>query len=162
MKLLDVVDYDVVNYKKPSMFLIFPNCSLKCDRECGKEVCQNNKLLKMPKIDISADDISVKYKSFRLTKSIVCGGMEPFDSEDDLKSLLVSIRYQHFIDDDIVIYTGYTEDEVHEMFPWVFRFKNIIIKFGRFIPDTPSRYDEILGVTLASSNQYAKEFNKSV
>ena len=34
--------------------------------------------------------------------------------------------------------------------------KNIIIKFGRFIPNRPSRYDEVLGVELASDNQFAK------
>ena len=33
--------------------------------------------------------------------------------------------------------------------------KGVIIKFGRFIPNRPSRYDEVLGVTLASDNQFA-------
>ena len=37
--------------------------------------------------------------------------------------------------------------------------KNIIIKYGRFIPDSKSRYDNILGITLASDNQYAEEIN---
>ena len=37
---------------------------------------------------------------------------------------------------------------------------NIIIKFGRFIPNQPSIYDEILGVTLASNNQYAKRLEE--
>ena len=32
---------------------------------------------------------------------------------------------------------------------------SIIIKFGRFIPNKPSRFDELLGVELASDNQYA-------
>ena len=34
-------------------------------------------------------------------------------------------------------------------------FDNIIIKFGRYIPNKQSHYDNILGVNLASDNQYA-------
>ena len=36
------------------------------------------------------------------------------------------------------------------------QYPNIIIKYGRFIPDQKSHYDEILGVELASNNQYAR------
>jgi hypothetical protein len=32
----------------------------------------------------------------------------------------------------------------------------VIVKFGRFIPNQKSHYDEILGVNLVSPNQYAK------
>ena len=35
-------------------------------------------------------------------------------------------------------------------------FKNIIIKYGRYIPDQEPHYDEVLGVNLASDNQYAE------
>jgi hypothetical protein len=35
-------------------------------------------------------------------------------------------------------------------------FDNIIVKFGRFIPDDEKRFDEVLGVELASHNQYAE------
>ena len=35
-------------------------------------------------------------------------------------------------------------------------FKNIIIKFGRYVPNQKEHYDEILGINLASSNQYAE------
>jgi hypothetical protein len=31
----------------------------------------------------------------------------------------------------------------------------LIFKFGRFIPDRPHRFDEVLGVELASDNQFA-------
>ena len=34
-------------------------------------------------------------------------------------------------------------------------FKPLIVKFGRFIPNQPSKYDETLGVMLASPNQRA-------
>jgi hypothetical protein len=34
-------------------------------------------------------------------------------------------------------------------------YKNIIIKYGRYIPNQTPHYDEVLGVYLASDNQYA-------
>ena len=37
------------------------------------------------------------------------------------------------------------------------KFKNVIVKFGRFIPNQNSHYDEVLGVELASNNQYARK-----
>lgn len=38
-------------------------------------------------------------------------------------------------------------------------YENIIIKFGRFIPNDVEHYDEILGVKLKSNNQYAKRIS---
>ena len=35
----------------------------------------------------------------------------------------------------------------------------IIIKYGRFIPNQQKHYDEILGVYLASDNQYAEKIS---
>ena len=35
------------------------------------------------------------------------------------------------------------------------KFGNVILKIGRYIPNDKSKFDDILGVTLASSNQYA-------
>ena len=37
------------------------------------------------------------------------------------------------------------------------KFANVIIKFGRFIPNQKPHFDEVLGVELASPNQYAVE-----
>ena len=39
-------------------------------------------------------------------------------------------------------------------FDWIKTSGNIYIKYGRFIPNKPSHYDELLGVNLASDNQY--------
>ena len=100
-----------------------------------------------------------------LTHAFVFGGLEPFDSFEDLKALLECIRNKYNCQDDIVIYTGYTEDElVHgartELHDYYFyisnHFSNIIIKFGRFVPNQEKHYDVTLGVELASPNQYAK------
>ena len=38
-------------------------------------------------------------------------------------------------------------------------YSNIIIKFGRFIPNREPHFDEVLGVNLASNNQYAKRIS---
>lgn len=57
--------------------------------------------------------------------------------------------------DDIVIYTGYTMDELSSYIPILQQYPNIIIKFGRYVPNSIPIYDDILGVTLASNNQYA-------
>lgn len=55
--------------------------------------------------------------------------------------------------DDIVIYTGYTKEELSSYIPILQQYPNIIIKFGRYIPNQKSIYDPVLGVTLASNNQ---------
>ena len=58
--------------------------------------------------------------------------------------------------DPIVIYTGYKEEELIEQIKFLQQFDNIIVKFGRFIPNSPHIFDTVLGVELASNNQYAK------
>ena len=150
MELLSIVDEDFVNYKKPSMFLLFPKCSMKC----GKKRCQNAALLEEEVIDVDIDEICTRYMNNKITSAIVCGGLEPFDSWRDLECLIMNIRY--YTDDDIVIYTGYTEEELKDKLPWLEVYENIIVKFGRYFHKSTPRFDEILGVKLASDNQYAK------
>ena len=41
-------------------------------------------------------------------------------------------------------------------------FENVIIKFGRYIPNDENKFDEILGVKLASKNQYAMRLDDYV
>ena len=65
---------------------------------------------------------------------------------------------------DVVIYTGYTKEELQNKIykdnisylDKLKQYKNIIIKYGRYIPDQEPHYDEVLGVNLASDNQYAE------
>ena len=57
-----------------------------------------------------------------------------------------------------MIYTGYNKDEIEEeKLDFLHKLKNVIIKYGRFIPNEKSHWDEILQVNLASSNQFAEE-----
>lgn len=156
MILKGIIDQDFIQYKWPSMTLIFPKCSFKCDKECGQPVCQNSDLVNTPDIEIDVYTIVKRYFDNVMVKALVCAGLEPFDSSHDLNFLISLIRFCD-CDDTIVIYTGYTEEEVNEKFSWIYAHKNIIIKFGRFIPNKPHIFDNVLGVELASDNQYAKK-----
>lgn len=152
-----LVEEDFVNYKKPSMFITFPTCSFKCEKDCGMRVCQNSALADAPNINIAVDDLVDRYLSNPITAAIVCGGMEPFESWYDLLHLIENLRTK--TDDDIVIYTGFKEEEISYAVDCLSIFPNIIIKFGRFIPNQQPRYDEILEVNLASDNQYARRIS---
>lgn len=156
-----IINEDLNNYKKLSMLIAFPYCTFKCNRECGLSVCQNSELTKSKNIDIPYKKIVSRYLSNAMTNAIVMGGLEPLDSWEELWYLICEFR--HYTLDDIVIYTGYTEEEVYSKMHYIInnlkQFPNIIIKFGRFIPNQKPHYDEILGVKLISDNQYAKKIS---
>ena len=82
---------------------------------------------------------------------------QPFDSWEDLYNLIKELR--EYTEDDVVIYTGYNKDELLDKIKKLSQFKNIIIKYGRYIPNQTSHYDENLGVNLASYNQYSERIN---
>lgn len=150
-----IIDEDFVNYKKPSMVIEFPYCDFKCDKECGEAVCQNSSLANESVIDIDAQKIVERYLRNPITEAMVFQGLEPLDSYEDMYDLIVEIRKR--TDDDIVIYTGYDYREVYRYTDKIgHMFSNIIIKYGRYIPNQTPHYDEILGVKLASDNQYAE------
>ena len=156
MIIKELRDEDFVNYKKPSMFIAFPSCTFKCERECGKKMCQNSELVKAPDINIRVVDLVDRYLSNPITSAVVCGGLEPMDSFEDLWRFIVHLRVKG-CNDNVVIYTGYYKNEIPEDYLHRLRaIPNIIVKWGRFIPNQQSRYDEILGVKLASYNQYAE------
>ena len=157
MLIKGIIDEDFINYKKPCMVIEFPYCSFKCDKECGKQVCQNGALANSLNINIERMNLIDRYLKNDITQSIVMQGLEPFDSWDDLISLIFLIRC--YSDDDIVIYTGYNSDELTEKIEILKYFKNIIIKFGRYIPNQTFHYDNILGVQLASDNQFAEKIS---
>ena len=84
-------------------------------------------------------------------------GLEPFDSWNDLIKLVDCLRRS--TNDDIVIYTGYNKEEIINKVCLLSNYKNIIIKYGRYITNQEKHYDEVLGVYLASSNQYAERIS---
>ena len=154
-----VVDEDFVNYKKPSMFISCRSCSFKCDAESGEQVCQNGALASAPETDIPVEDLVRRYLSNDITKAVVFGGLEPFDDIDNVMLFCGLLRHRYGRDDDIVIYTGYTEREIADRqnyYSIIKNLGNVIIKFGRYVPRQEKHYDDVLGVYLASDNQYAR------
>ena len=154
MIIKQLVDEDFINYKKPSMFIGFPACTWKCEKECGEHCCQNSALAQSPNINMSIGSLIERYIGNKITHAVVCGGLEPMDSWDDLQCFILNFRY--WSSDDIVIYTGYNEDEIQDKLEWLQYYGPIIVKFGRYVPNRQPHYDPVLGVKLASDNQYAK------
>ena len=148
-----IIDEDFTNYKKPSMFICTPRCTMKC----GEELCQNSPWLKRPDIEIDPIDIIQRYENNGLTKAVVLAGLDPLDTWADLYTFVLLFR--SISDDDIVIYTGYTKCEIADKIKQLEEFPNIIVKFGRYVPGQQSHYDEVLGVELASDNQYAEKIS---
>lgn len=157
MKIKGIIDYDTINYKLPCLTIEFPYCNFKCDKLNGCAVCQNSALAREPDIEIYGEEIWNLYNSNPLTKAFCFQGLEPFDSYMDLIELIKFIRIDKQCNDPIVIYTGYEkgEDIVVEMS--LHHYSNIIVKWGRFILGDEPHYDEVLGVNLASNNQYGEK-----
>ena len=156
MELKGIIFEDFVNYKKPCMTLEFPKCSFKCDKECGSQVCQNSTLAAAPSSEYSSDLIITKYLENPITEAIVCQGLEPLDSFNELFYFIFLLRKEYHCNDTVVIYTGYKKEEIQKQLKDIKRYNNIIIKYGRFLPNQTPHYDEVLGVNLASDNQYAE------
>ena len=157
INLCGIIDEDFINYKEPSMVIEFPFCDLKCDKESGVAVCQNSPLLHQKTIEVSAETLFKRYKSNPITTAIVCQGLEPFDSWSELDELLWQFRIHESCFDTFVIYTGYNKEEIIDKIQYIqTMYSNVIIKFGRFIPNNKKHFDEILGVYLSSDNQYAE------
>ena len=158
MRLKALVDEDFVNYKKPSMFLGTITCNWKCCVEQGLDhsICQNSQLATSKMIEVPTDEIFRRYTSNPITEAIVIGGLEPFMQFNELIEFVSTFRSNQCFD-DIVIYTGYYPDEINQEIKVLKKYKNIIIKFGRYVPNHEKHFDEVLGVYLASNNQFAEK-----
>lgn len=157
MRVKAIVAEDFINYKLPSMFISTCFCDYKCCVEQGVDigVCQNAPLAQAKNIEISNQTIYKQFINNPITKAIVIGGLEPMLQFDEVYDLIKLFR-DNGCNDDFVIYTGYYPEEIEDKIIELQKFPNIIIKFGRFIPNHNSHYDDILGINLASDNQYAK------
>lgn len=160
MLIKGLTDEDFVNYKVPSMYIATATCSFKCDKECGQPVCQNGSLANQPTHNISDALILNRYLHNDITRAIVFGGLEPFDQFNDMCGIIHLLRDIYGMPDDVVIYTGYNRNEIEEKVDFLIKtYQNIVIKFGRYIPGQQPHYDPVLGVYLASDNQYAEKIS---
>jgi len=157
MLIKTIIDEDFINYQRPSMFIGMCYCDWKCCVESNLPVttCQNEPLAQQQNIEIPIEYIFKRYFSNPITSAIVIGGLEPFLQFSELMEFVKYLR-EHKCNDPIVIYTGYYKDEINKQINELKQYKNIIIKFGRFIPNSEKRYDNVLGITLNSKNQYAE------
>jgi hypothetical protein len=161
IKIYEPMIENLQDYRKASLYLAFPSCTFKCCLEQGLDIsiCQNNHLYKYETDEYDLDYLWSLYASNFVTDAFVLGGLEPFDTFDDVMKFIKYIRSEIQCSDDIVIYTGYYEDEIHDYIKKLEQYENIIIKFGRFIPNQQPHYDDVLGVNLVSDNQYAKRIS---
>ena len=159
MRIKDIVDENLQDYKKTSMFICTSFCDGKCYKELGVDcsLCHNNKILSQPIIDMADSSIVNRYINNPITHAVVIGGLEPFDQFNELVSLISKFREK--TDDDIVIYSGFYKNEVEDKINILSKYKNIIVKFGRFIPNKERVFDSVLGVYLANEEQHAEKIS---
>ena len=151
---------DFVNYAKPSIFLITCRCDWKCCHEAGipTSTCQNEPIARQLTKEYHIESIYNAFISNDITKAVVFGGLEPMLQFDEIISFVKYFR-EKGCNSDIVIYTGYYPNELQNEIEQLKQYPNIILKYGRYKPNTPSRFDDILKITLASDNQYAERIS---
>lgn len=157
MHIKNLIDEDFINYRRPAMFISAPFCDWKCCKEQGRDICmcQNSKAYNSPIIEISDDELVDRFIENPITSAVVVGGFEPLYKTwfPELLSFLRKLRTRTAA--EVVVFTGYEESEASEKIDELKKIGNVIVKFGRFIPDQPHHLDSILGVELASPNQHA-------
>lgn len=160
MTIKDVAAEDFINYKLPSMFIISAACDWKCcrEQELDVSICQNYDLALTEPREVPNEILYGLYHSSDITKAVVIGGLEPMLQTDEIIELIRLFRERGEMC-DFVIYTGYYPEEIPDDIRELKKFNNIIVKFGRYIPNIKPTFDEVLGVTLASENQFARKIS---
>ena len=156
MHIKGILDEDFINYKKPCMHIGACRCSFKCDKESGESCCQNSSLALSKTITINDNEIIKRYLANDISKAICFAGLEPFDQFDEVVHFVKLLRHKYHCDDDVVIFTGYNKFEIEDQIEILKKYKNIIIKYGRYIPRCERHFDKTIGVYLASPNQYGE------
>lgn len=159
MHLKGILDEDFINYKKPAMHIATARCSFKCDKESGEKLCQNSNLVAQKTITMKNEYIISRYLANDITHAVVFAGLEPMDSFDEVHNFIKKLRKKYKCKDDVVIYTGYNKEEIQDQIRILRQYENIIVKFGRYIPHCERHLDSVLGVFLASPNQYGERIS---
>lgn len=160
MKIKGLIDEDFVNYKKPAMFIASSYCTWKCCKDLGVNIstCQNSSLSETTSIDISAEDIFQRYINNPITRAVVIGGLEPIIQINEVVDIIRFFRANN-CNDEFIIYTGYYKNEITYEISLLSAYKNIIVKYGRYIPNQKKHFDNILGIYLISDNQYSEKIS---
>lgn len=150
------------DYRLPCMYLAACFCDWKCCPDTPY-VCQNHPVAQMPVTDIPDDEILDRYEENPITEAIVIAGLEPLLQVREVVNL-IRCASERGIRTTFVIYTGYTKKEVR-FIGFFDALKaagigdgiGVIMKYGRYVQDQQPHFDEVLGVELASGNQYAEK-----
>ena len=153
------MDENFQDYEKPAMFIATCVCDWKCAIDGGFDcsICQNSEVANQKDIRISIGRLVERYIQNKITKAIVFGGLEPMLQFEDVLEFIKTLRKIN--NDMVVIYTGYYPEEIDDKIEQLKKYKNIIVKFGRYIPNKPSKYDKVLGIELVSENQFATKIS---
>lgn len=90
------------------------------------------------------------------------GGLEPFEQLQELV-IFIGEAIKAGLDVPIVIYTGFEIDDFDLYWsgfePAAKTYKGpVIVKFGRYVANSESIFNDDLGVTLISNNQYTHTY----
>jgi pyruvate-formate lyase-activating enzyme len=151
----NIIDEVFQDYKKPSMMIATCKCDWKCltELELDIGICQNSSLVKQKTVQKLNDEIVERYLNNPITKAIIIGGLEPFLQFEEV--IVLIRKFRDYTNDDIVIYTGYYPEEIKNEINRLKQYKNIIVKYGRYNPNYNKAFDDVLGIELISSNQFA-------
>ena len=161
MRVKNIIEEDIVNYKETSMFISTCFCDWKCCTEIGADIClcQNSPAYGMKIKEMDNARLVKRYLKNKMTHAVVLGGFEPMWSNTWDETLEFLMCFRQATQDTIVIYTGYHEDEVADKVTQLKELGNVIVKFGRYRPNQKPHHDDILGVDLANDEQYAKRIS---
>jgi pyruvate-formate lyase-activating enzyme len=137
------------------MFIAAISCDWKCLRESNLplHICQNSHTSKMDTHSYDILDLIKRFNDNELSECIIFAGLEPLLQFEEIYEFIKIFRDTN--NEDIIIYTGYYLDEVKDKIDQLRNFKNIIIKFGRYKPNSNKIFDDNLKIYLASDNQYS-------
>jgi hypothetical protein len=157
MKLLAQPKTVFNDYKKVGLYVPTSCCTFKCVTEAKEKgiefiECQNHALLGCNKINMSAKDIYNMVQEDVFVEAVILSGLDPLDSFEETIEFIDEFR--KLSDMEIVIFTGYKEEEISNKMSLLSKYNGITMKVGRYDPTIPPRYDPIGEVTLATGNQY--------
>lgn len=154
MKIRNIADEVFQDYYKISMLIGTCFCDFKCLKDLGKDIsiCQNSELYKTDIREIENDVLIKRFNDNSVTEAIIFGGLEPIIQIDEIEDFISLFRKTN--ENDVLIYTGYYPYEIEYELDRLTKYKNILFKFGRFIPNGKVKYDNVLKTYLSSENQY--------
>lgn len=161
MRFKTIIEEDFTNYRIPVMTIGTCFCGGKCCTEAGIPIstCINDAWRRQPMIDFPDDEIIRRYIANPITDGICFGGLEPFEQFDEILAFIGAFRGDFHRLDTVILYTGYNQTEILSQIEQLRKYPNIVVKFGRYLPGQTPHYDKVLGVKLASDNQYAEKIS---